>query len=213
MTVTAAIAGSGWLVASRAYSRHAVRRALMVPLRLHSCSGSGCHVLSASSVPLRLSSCSGFGCHVATREPLGGPFSLWWTGRAGGARHVRSAGGCSSCTEGFHFGYSCSGSGCHVLSVSSVPLRLRLGKGHSSPVAIRDAPVMTGRARSFSRGLLACTEGFHFGYSCSGCGCHVPSASWVPLRLCHRKGHSSPVAFRSAPVTTGRARSFGRGLP
>ena len=104
-----------------------------------------------------------------------------------------------------------SGCGCHVLSASSVPLRLRHRKGHSSPVAIRDAPVTTGRARSFSRGLSSCTEGFHFSYSCSGCGCHVLSVSSVPLRLHHRKGHSSPVAIRDAPVTTGRARSSAGG--
>ena len=84
------------------------------------------------SVPLRLRSCSGFGCHVATREPLSAPFSLWWTGRVGGAGHVRSAGGCSSCTEGFHFGYSCSGYGCHVLSAS----RFRSGYAHARAAAV-----------------------------------------------------------------------------
>ena len=81
----------------------------------------------------------------------------------------------------------------------------------SGHVAIRDAPVTAGRARSFSRGLSSCTEGFRFGYSCSGYGCHVLSASLVPLRGRSCSGHGCHVGTRE-PSYGQPGRPFVRGL-
>ena len=92
--------------------------------------------------------------------------------------------GLSSCTEGFHFSYSCRAAA--VMCYLRVRFRsgYATGKGMSSPVAIRDAPVTTGRARSSAGGCRRAPKGStsvtHVGLRLSCAICEFGSAPVTP---------------------------------